>query len=452
MSTLSHRSIRIRPDELRSTVLAALLFFLLLCSYYVLRPVRDEMAVRLGTQQLKWLFTATFLAMLAATPVFGWLASVLRRAILVPATLGFFALNLLAFRAALDAPDLATGAAIAFFVWVSVFNLFVVSVFWSLITDLFDLEQAERLFGLVSVGGTAGAIAGPALTAALVTRTGVPDLLLLSAALLGAALPLAVALARARGGPAGHNRASRGGAALGGSAWEGFALVWRSPGLRWFCLFLCLHSFVGTVLYFEQTRIVGAMFPSPEARTALFAQVDLAVNTLTLLTQLLGLAPLLHRFGLSVALALLPAASVVGLLALGLWPTLGMLVGFGIVRRAGEYAIARPAREMLFTVLPRAARYKAKNFLDTAVFRGADATSGWLTDGLRATGLAGGALALAALPAALAGAVIGWRLGRSSAIMSAEHGKTSDEPSPDLGEPPTLAARDGRRDPGARHR
>ena len=144
---------------------------------------------------------------------------------------------------------------------------------------------------------------------------------------------------------------------------------------------------------------------------------------------------------------------VLGLLALGLWPTLAVLVGFGIVRRAGEYAIARPAREMLFTVLPRAARYKAKNFLDTAVFRGADAASGWLTDGLRALGLAGGALALAALPAALAGAVIGWRLGRSSAIMSAEHGETSDEPqSSDLGEPPTLATRDDRRDPGARQR
>jgi AAA family ATP:ADP antiporter len=229
--------------------------------------------------------------------------------------------------------------------------------------------------------------------------------------------------------------------------------VWRSPGLRWLCLFLCLHSSVGTVLYFEQTRIVGEAFTSPEARTALFARVDLAVNALTLATQLLGLAPLLRRFGLSVALCLLPAASAVGLLALGLWPTLAVLVGFGIVRRAGEYAIARPAREMLFTVLPRAARYKAKNFLDTAVFRGADAASGWLTDGLRALGLAGGALALAALPAALAGAVIGWRLGRSSAIMSAEHGETSDEPqSSDLGEPPTLATRDDRRDPGARQR
>lgn len=415
MSTVLHPSIRIRPDQLRSTVLAALLFFFLLCSYYVLRPVREEMGVRLGPEQLKWPLTATFLAMLTATQAFGWLASVLRRAILVPATLGFFALNMLAFRAALVSPDLASGAAIAFFVWLNVFNLFGLSVFWSLMTDLFGLVQAERLFGLVSVGGTAGGIAGPALTAALVTRIGVPNLLLLAAALLGAALPLAAVLAGAHRGTGAGRRATGEGPALGGSAWEGFALVWRSPGLRWFCLFLCLHSFVGTILYFEQTRIVGAAYTSPEARTALFARVDLAVNALTLVTQLLGLAPLLHRFGLSVALALLPAASIVGLLALGLWPTLGVLVGFVIVRRAGEYAIARPAREMLFTVLPRAARYKAKNLLDTAVSRGADATSSWLTDGLRAAGLAGGALALAALPAALAGALIGWRLGRSSA-------------------------------------
>lgn len=416
-----------RPGELLPTLLSGVLFFCVLSSYYVLRPVRDEMAVRGGVSNLKWLFTATFVAMLVTTPVFGWVAARVRRNMLVAGSFLFFLSHMLLFRVALRDAAASDWAPAALFVWVSVFNLFAVSLFWSLMTDVFSLEQAERLFGAIAVGGTLGAITGPLLTASLVSHLGVADMLFVSAALLGLAAVVAVAVSR---GP-GRAPGSPGDRALGGGAWEGLLLVARSPYLMLFCLYLLCHSFGGTVLYFEQTRIVAEAFASGEARTAFFARVDLAVNLLTVLTQLLGLSPLVRRFGLAVALALLPAIALAGFATLAAWPLLPVLVIFGILRRAGEYAIARPAREMVFTVLPRAMKYKAKNFLDTTVFRGSDALSGWLADALRGFGLGGGALALAGIPAALAGLWAGWRIGRAQAVTSVEADAAVRNPPPD---------------------
>lgn len=400
----------VRSEEWRAVVCAAAAFFCILGSYYMLRPVRDEMAVRLGPDALKWLFTATFVAMTAVVPLFGFLAARVRRVTLVCGALAFFALHMLGFRAALQDASLAAWAAPVMFVWVSVFNLFVVSLFWSVMTDIFSLEQAERLFGPVAVGGTLGALCGPLLTSTLVGRIGVPNLLFVSACGLLAAGVCILMLDRASRVRDADGKAPP--PPLGGSAWEGLMLVVRSPYLLLFSAYVMLQSLAGTVLYFEQTRIVKDAFDTSEARTAFFAQVDLAVNALTAVTQLLGLAPLLHRFGLRVALALLPAVTALGFLALGLWPTLTILVIFGVLRRALEYAVARPSREMLFTVLPRNVKYKAKNFLDTAVFRGSDALSSWVVDAARVAGLAGGALAFAALPAALVSLAIGVRLGR----------------------------------------
>ena len=451
MQNLSHRNKfnPILPDERRTVFAAGTMFFLLLCSYYVLRPVRDEMAVQMGTESLKWLFSATFAGMLLLMPLFGWLVSRFRRALLVPLVLGFFVCHMLAFRVAMQDPSGVRQIAAVFFVWVSVFNLFAMSLFWSLMADLFDLAQAERVFGVIAVGGTLGAVTGPALTAGLVATTGIADLLLISALLLTAALLVTVPLLRR---PPVHGSRPAGGEATGGSAWEGLILVLRSPYLLWFCVFLTLHSFVGTVLYFEQTRIVKDAFPTAEARTAFFARVDLAVNVLTALAQVFGLAPLVRRFGLSIALMLLPFLTAIGLIALGLSPVLTVLVVFGILRRAGEYAIARPAREMLFTVLPRAVKYKAKNFIDTAVFRGADAVSSWITDALRAAGHAGGTLAFLTLPAALAGIAIGWRLGRTRRILDVEemerpHDTDDSRPRPAPPSDPDPGTRPGPRRP-----
>ncbi len=411
--------LRLPPADRRDTALACGMFFFVLCAYYVLRPVRDEMAVRAGAAQLSWLFSATFVTVLCAAPLFGWVAARVATRWLAPCVLLFFASHLLVFRFALDASPLAGIATSVFFVWISVFGLCTVSVFWSLVADRFPLAAAERLFGPIAVGGSAGAIAGPLLTSTLAAPLGVANLSLVSAALLGCATLCALALTRGwHAHPKSTDEPVH--AALGGSAWEGFTLVARSPVLRLFCVYLVLHALLGTVLYFEQTRLMASAFGSPAERTAFFARVDLAVNVLTVATQLFGVGPIVQRFGVALALALLPALSAFGFTALAVAPTFAVLVVFGVARRAGEYAIARPAREMLFTVLPRNVKYKAKNFLDTAVFRGADAATSWIVEGARAIGLIGGAVALAAVPMALAGALVGWRLGRHPEILDAE--------------------------------
>lgn len=437
MKARSRHSSRSAASDRRAAAWAAATFFLLLAAYYVLRPLRDEMAVRVGTSRLGLLFTATFIGMLCAAPVFGWCASRIRPARLVPGVFGIFAFQLLLFHVAMRDSQFGVASSAALFVWISIFNVFAVSVFWSLLTDRFGLDAAERLFGPISVGGSLGAVAGPGITALLAEPLGVAHLPLVSMALLVGALGCAMRLSRIRIEEASSESGMAAGRPLGGSAWEGLVLLVRSPVLRLFCAYLFLHSLLGTVLYFEQTRLATTAFTSAEARTGFFARVDLAVNIVTVITQAVGTAALVRRFGLAVALALLPLLSAIGFALLGIAPTLAVLVVFGIVRRAGEYAIARPTREMVFTVLPRNVKYKAKNFLDTVVVRGADAGSGWLVEGARALAVVGAPLALAAVPVALLGALTGWRLARHPTVRIPQEddhdnaplaGHSTDEP------------------------
>jgi ATP:ADP antiporter, AAA family len=434
----------------RAAAWAAATFFLLLAAYYVLRPLRDEMAVRVGASRLGLLFSATFVGMLCAAPLFGWCAARVRPARLVPGVFGLFAIQLALFNVAMQGTGFGIAGSAVFFVWISIFNVFAVSVFWSLLTDRFGLDAAERLFGPISVGGSLGAIVGPSLTALLAEPLGVARLPLVSMALLLGAVGCAVRLTRVEIADASPARPAALAPAVGGSAWEGLALIARSPVLRLFCVYLLLHGLLGTVLYFEQTRLAAAAFTTSAARTAFFARIDLMVNVLTVITQAVGTGALVRRFGLAVALALLPMLSAIGFGALGLAPTLAVLVVVGVVRRAGEYAIARPAREMVFTVLPRNVKYKAKNFLDTVVVRGADAGSGWLVEGARAMAIVGAPLALAAVPVALLGAVTGWRLARHPTIPIHEENRhdptePADEPPPG----PRTAPLDGRHGPAA---
>ena len=426
---MPRHSFRTAASDRRAAVWAAATFFLLLAAYYVLRPLRDEMAVRVGTSRLGLLFTATFVGMLCAAPVFGWCAARIRPARLVPGVFVVFALQLGLFHVAMRDSGFGVAGSAALFVWISIFNVFAVSVFWSLLTDRFGLDAAERLFGPISVGGSLGAITGPGLTALLAEPLGVARLPLVSMALLVGAIGCALRLTRIEIDGSSSSSAVATEPPLGGSAWEGLVLIVRSPVLRLFCGYLFLHSLLGTVLYFEQTRLATTSFQSGEARTAFFARVDLAVNIVTVIIQAVGTGALVRRFGLAVALALPPMLSAIGFAALGLAPTLAVLVAVGVARRAGEYAIARPAREMVFTVLPRNVKYKAKNFLDTVVVRGADAGSGWLVEGARAMAVVGAPLAMAAVPVALLGVLTGWRLARHPTIRTHEE-KDDDNPSP----------------------
>ena len=399
------RAVGVRRSELAGLLGGFAYFFCLLCSYYMLRPVRDEMGVRGGVENLQWLFTATFFGMLVAVPIFAALATRFRRTRLIPAVYGIFLACIAGFWWWLESGVAPAWAARSFFVWLSVFNLFVVSVFWSFMADLFDHRQAARLFGAIAAGGSAGAILGPAITGVLAQRLDPAALLPLAGGVLALTLPCMALLASWSRRHGGADAASSD-AALGGTLLEGVSALMHSRYLIGICAFIWLYTTLATFLYFTQAGIVADAFGDSGDRTSVFAAIDLITNALTVGLQLFATARIVQHFGLGRALAFVPLIVGVGFLALAAAPVLWTIATVQVVRRAGNYAIARPGREMLFTVVPRMEKYKAKNFIDTVVYRGGDAIAGWVYAGLSALGLGVTGISLAAVPAA-----IGYRLG-----------------------------------------
>ncbi len=410
---LTRRLLNIERGEGPLVAASFIYFFCLLCSYYIIRPVRDEMGIAGGVDQLQWVFTGTFLVMLAAVPLFGFLSARLPRSKLLPAVYLFFILNLLFFQLLLGGESAPLWGARAFFIWVSVFNLFIVSVFWSFMADIFSNAQGKRLFALIAAGGTAGAITGPAITTLLAGQFGTANLLLISAGFLCGALGAILYLNR-------HVQSSdkREQQGLGGSIFEGFTQTLGSRYLLGIGLFIWLYATLSTFLYFEQAHIVKAAFDDPDARTTLFAIIDLAVNSLTLLFQLLITGRIMQKFGVATALALMPGLLAIGFMVLAIAPILPVLIATQVVRRAGNYALTRPAREVLYTVVPRSSKYKAKNFIDTVVYRGADAAAGWLFAGMKSLGMGLTGIAWTAVPLALAWCLLGLHLGRQQRKMA----------------------------------
>ncbi|MEP6917698.1 MAG: MFS transporter, partial [Acidobacteriota bacterium] len=378
-------------------------FFSVLTSYYVLRPIRDDMGVAGGVQNLSWLFTGTLVGMALANPAFGFVATRFPRERVVSIGYRFFAINLvlffLLFTLSTGARNIWAGR--VFFVWSAVFNMFVVSIFWSVMTDAFSTAQGRRLFGFIGAGGTIGAITGAGLTTGLVSVIGTANLLLVSAVLLEVA---AFAARRVfQHAPRDPRRGASDDAlasALGGQAWDGFKRTLADPYLRGIACNVVLFTLLTTILYFQQATIVDATISNRVARTQFFASIELTVNVLALVTQAFATARLVRYFGLTAALAYLPVLGLVGFTALGLMPTIGVLIAFQVIRRAGNFAITKPAREVLFTVTPRADRYKAKNFIDTFVYRTGDQIGAWgytllLTLGFSMTGMSAVGVGLA---------------------------------------------------------
>jgi AAA family ATP:ADP antiporter len=414
------RAVDVREGEVRALLLAFAWFFALLFGYYLLRPIREEMAIRADVAKLHWLFTATFVAMLLAVPLYSAVVARVDRRRAVPWVYRFFLLHLVVFWALVRSGAAPVWTARTFYVWVSVYNLFVVSVFWSVLADLFTSGQGKRLFGFVAAGGSAGALLGSAVVAALVGRLGVANLLLLSAAFLEASALCAAALARrARGLGAGDPQA-RGDGPLGGSAFAGFASVARSPYLLGIAVQFVLFSLGSTFLYFNLARTVAAAFPDSAARAALFAKVDLAVNVGALATQSLATGRIVAAIGLAGALVLVPALTAAGFALAALAPGPWTFGAFQVIRRAVHFAVDRPSREVLFTVVPREDKYKAKAFIDTFVYRGGDTLSGWLHAGLAAGGLALSGLSLAAVPFAILSAGVAVWLARRQRALELE--------------------------------
>jgi AAA family ATP:ADP antiporter len=345
----------------------------------------------------------------------------------VPWVYLFFIANLLIFYALFQQGVASDAVARAFFVWVSVFNLFVVSVFWSFMVDIYTPEQAKRLFGVISAGGTCGALAGPTLTAWLAAPLGIPNLLLVSCAFLLLSLICLAALlrwasTRESDGEPGNAVAD---VRIGGTTWSGMAALLRSPYLLGIVAYILLYTVLLGFSYFETVRLVSERYSDSAERTTLFAQVDLTVNVLTLLGQVFLVSRLVERLGVGIALCVLPALALAGFATMSIFPVLAVLVIFQVLRRAAEYAVARPAREMLFSVVDRDAKYKSKNFIDTVVFRGGDAASGWLYAAMKAAGLGLVGMAAVAIPGALVWLALALVLGRQHARQQAERNRAA---------------------------
>jgi len=414
----ARRGLGIQPGEGSAVVAGFLFFFCLFASYFMLRPVRETMGIAGGVRNLQWLFTATFVVMLVAIPIYGLCSARLPRRRFVPWVYAFFVANLVGFALATRAAPDNLWLARAFYVWLSVFNLFVVSVAWSLMADVFRPGQARRLFALLAAGASAGGLAGPVLGGWLVPRIGLTGLMLLSAALLAATLPGAGFLFgwRRRAGagvpvaddPVLPQDPAR---PIGGGLWAGLTLVARSRYLLGIGLFVILLATASTFLYFEQARLVAQTFPSRTQQTQVFSAIDAVVQGLTILVQVFFSGRIARRYGVTMLLGAVPLATGLGFLALALWPAFGVLAAVMILRRVGEYALLRPGREMLFTVVDAETKYKAKNVIDTAVYRAGDAVSAWIKTAIDAFSGHPAVVALTGAVLALGWAWLGWWLG-----------------------------------------
>jgi len=413
------RLVSAKPGEMPALVAAFAYNFLLFTAYYILRPLRDSMGIAGGVENLDDLFGWTLIGMLVAVPVYGWISGRFRRAVFLPWIYVFFVAQLLGFwlifrLAADDAPT-----ARVFFVWVSVFNLFVVSVFWSFMADLFDREQGKRVFAFIAAGASTGGILGSSIPAFFAETLGDVNLLLISSALLaGTVMPIRYLLRwsslRASSGERLDERA------IGGNPFAGFTRVFTSRYLSGIALFVFLMAAVSTFLYLQQAELLQIHFPDRSERTAFLGRIELTVNIAVVLMQMFAVGKLTSRFGLPAMIVSVPLFVVAGFLLIAASPTLATLVGVYIFRRLGQYAVVRPCREMLYTTVDRESKYKAKNVNDTLVYRTSDYVVAKGHDAF-VSAFAANLTVVAWLGAAVAAAwaVVAWVLGRAHERMAA---------------------------------
>ncbi len=417
MTALLQTFTNIRRQEALSTFVSALFFFFVLSALMVVRPAREALGMQRGIEAIRWLFVATVIATLAVNPLFGWLVSRFRRMVFTSATYLFFAAGLAGFYLLLVlAPDhVGQISGQVFYVWFSVFNLFATMLFWAVMTDRYSMEQSERLFGAISLGGTLGAIFGPWLASQLARPLGTPSLLLVAAGFLLLAVGAVSWLARlqaepvAAGGESGQAKSDQ--SVIGGSMWEGFLAVFRSPYLFGIGAYVLIVAVMATILYFTRLQMVAALGLDTDTRTAVFAQIDFYTQIATFLLQGLVTGHLMKRFGIPVTMALLPLTMLLGFVGLAMLGSLAALIVLDAAFKAVQRGVMRPARETLFTTVDRADRYKAKAFIDTFVYRGGDAigaqTEGML--GKLGMGLVG--VAFFAVPLAILWMALGLWLG-----------------------------------------
>jgi AAA family ATP:ADP antiporter len=421
-AAILQRFTNIRRGEAAPALVAGLLFFCVLSALMVVRPAREALGMQRGIEAVRWLFIGTVVVTLLVNPLFGLLVSRFRRLAFIAATYLFFAAGLVGFYALLALAPAAIGERTGqvFYVWFSVFNLFATMLVWALMADRFSLEQSKRLFGAIAVGGTLGAIFGPWLASLLAKPLGTPALLLIAAGFLVLALGAAWWLTRISTSVQQDGNFLEEQAVIGGSAWEGFRSVFHSPYLLAICGYVLILAVMVTFIYFTRLQMVAALGTDLDTRTVTFARIDLATQAATLVLQALVTGHLMKRLGVAVTLALLPLTAVLGFVGLAIAGSLAALVAFEATFRAVQRGIMRPARETLFTIVPRADRYKAKAFIDTFVYRAGDVV-GAQTEGLLGRlGMGLAALASLAVPLAMAWMVLGVWLGYAQRARATE--------------------------------
>lgn len=413
--------------EVPLVVVAFFLFFCVLGGYFAVRPVRETIGTILGRDRVANLYVATWIASLAIVPIYGAIVAKVRRSVFLPLIYGFVAVALAIVGGVLQSQPKSVAFGQFFYVFISVLSLFLVSVFWSFLVELFDSGQAKRLFPVIAAGGTAGALVGPLFTDLTARSIGNGGVLFVGAALFALAVVLQAILIRLwkrspepeheRG--EGHDQSRD--RALGGNPLAGITLVLRSPYLLGIAAYVALLATANTFLYFEQLRLVATTFADTQTRTSVFARIDWIVQSLTILAQLFITGRIASRLGLVVLLTIIPVAVFFGFVALSIWNTFILLAVVIVVRRSGEYAFVRPGREMLWTPMSKETKYKAKNFVDVPVYRGADAAVAQLQRAIEGGGFGVQTAALLGALAAVVWAINGWWLGRryDSASQSA---------------------------------
>ncbi len=382
LDRLLGRAVHLERGEAVILALSFAFFFCVLCSYYILRPIRDEMGIVLGRENLQQYLIVVLLVMLATVPAFGWVVANVPRRRIVPVVYLFLIANLVVFRMALIGQPTTrppTWLAGVFFVWINVYALFVVSLFWSVMSDIWKPEQSKRLYGFISVGGTAGAIAGPLVLGATLSRIGLANLMLLSAAFLGLSLMLFTLLSRITQSlppaPAAIARSEAKGGLLAGAL-----NVWRSPYLLRIALLVLTSNLIGMYFYLQQNEIVARLVTDRDKRLLLFSHIDFATNVLTILAQLFAVGRLIERIGVGRTAAVPPILCAAGVALLVMFPTLWAIMVAVVAQRASAYGFSNPAMRTLYTVVDPDDKYRSQNFNDTFVYRGGEAASSYVFD------------------------------------------------------------------------
>ena len=413
MSGLLKSIAGVEPHEVKAVLLAFVYFFFLMASYFILRPLRDTMGTVYGVDNLQELFTGTFIVSFIVAPIYAGIASRVKLAAFLPWVYGFIALTMVGFYFLFRSMPEDRAVAAAFYIWLSTFNLLTISVFWSLMADIFSSAQGKRLFGFVAAGGTVGTICAPAFVTFFVDEVGTDNLLLISTAgFFITALLVRTLEAEKRKFAAIEPQAQKTtlDRSLSGNPFDGFLLLFKSPYLLMIALFLLLITTISTVIYFQLGDTITKQFATRAERTQAYAVIDLATNSLAVLVQLFGTGRFIKRFGVTAGLLLNPLIMVVAFLAVAFSPVLLVLGSVQVLRRFAEYAVAKPSREVLFTVVDQEAKYKAKNVIDTVVYRFGDFTSAWLSAAILPFGVTGLAIAGAVISAIWF--PVAWALGR----------------------------------------